>query len=353
MIQNVYNLYQYLIARIAYFFYCGSLVGFLLCGSFLSKAQTKPQLNHYLYNYYLINPAVAGIEDYVDIKSSFRSQWNGLEGAPETLVLTIHGNIEGQRKVNPANPVKQKSPSTDEQTVDLDGYNARPHHGFGGILVADRIGPFSKVQFSGSYAYHIPVSKKYRLAAGLSLGMIQNRLDHSKITLQNPDDVAVSGERYTQTNPDLGFGLWFYSKALFVGASGAQLFAYNQSFGDYIQSEKESYRHFVITSGYKIYTDQNFTITPSVSVKWLSPAPLVIDFNLVMSFINRVSLGFTYRNNNEIVLSSRFIASPLLEFGYAFDFGSAAIDRYNSGSHEVYLGLRLRNKYKILCPVLL
>jgi type IX secretion system PorP/SprF family membrane protein len=229
----------------------GSLIVFLLFNSTLSSAQTKPSLNHYLYNYYLINPAVAGIEDYVDVKSSFRSQWNGLEGAPETLALTIHGNIEGQRKVNPANPVQQKLASADEHTVDLDGYNARPHHGFGGVLLADKIGPFSKIHFSGSYAYHIPLSKKYRLAAGLSLGMIQNRLDQSKITLQNPDDVAVSGERYTQTNPDLGFGLWFYSKAFFLGASGAQLFAYNQSFGDYIQSEKESYRHFIITSGYK------------------------------------------------------------------------------------------------------
>lgn len=351
MIHNTYNFFIYLHAKGKCIFFYGQLFVVLLCSNFIASAQTKPHLNHYLYNYYLINPAVAGIEDYVDLKSNFRSQWNGMEGAPETLTLTIHGNIEGHRKVNPANPVKQKSISVDEYTVDLDGYNARPHHGFGGIMVADRIGPFSKIQFSGSYAYHIPLNKKYRLAAGLSLGMIQNRLDRNKITLQNPDDIAVSGEKYTNTNPDLGFGLWFYSKALFAGVSGAQLFKYNQSFGDYIQSEKESYRHFIITGGYKFYTDYNTIITPSVSVKWLSPAPIIIDYNLVISFINRVSLGFTYRNNNEFVLSSRFIASPLLEFGYAFDFGSAAIDRYNSGSHEVYLGLRLRNTYKILCPV--
>jgi len=274
-----------------------------------------------------------------------------LEGAPETVSLTVHGNIKRKSNAGPANPVKPKNNYLESYTVDLVGYNNKPHHGFGGTFIADRIGPFSKIQVSGSYAYHIPLNKKYRLAAGLSLGMIQNRLDHNKITLQDPNDVAVSGERYSSLNPDLSLGLWFYSKALFVGLSGAQIFNYNQSFGTYIQSEKESYRHFIFTGGYKFYTGYNFTIIPSVSVKWLPPEPVVIDYNLVVSFVNRVSLGLTYRNNNEFVLSTRFIASPLVEFGYAFDFGSAAVDRYNSGSHEIYMGLRLRNRYKILCPV--
>lgn len=318
---------------------------------FSAVAQSRPHFNHYLYNYYLINPAVAGIEDFVDIKSSVRSQWNGLEGAPETLVLTVHGNIGNQKKINPANPVKPKTYSIDEYTVDLDNYNARPHHGVGGIILADRIGPFSKIQFNATYAYHIPLSKKYRLAAGLSLGMIHNSLDQDKITLQDPNDIAVHGEQYSIINPDLGFGLWFYSRNFFTGFSGGQLFKYNTSFGDYIQSDKESYRNFILTGGYKFYAGYDIIITPSVAVKWLSPEPLVIDYNLVISFINRVSVGITYKNINAFVVSSRFIASPLFELGYAFDYGSASIDLYNSGSHEIYIGLRLRNKNKILCPV--
>ena len=218
-------------------------------------------------------------------------------------------------------------------------------------MLADRIGPFSKIQFNVSYAYHLPLSKKYRLAAGLSLGMIHNKLDQNKITLQNPNDIAVSGDQYTNVNPDLGFGLWFYSRQLFAGFSGGQLFDYNLSFGDYIQTEKESYRNFISTIGYKFYTGYNIIITPSIAVKWLYPEPVVIDYNLVFSFINRVSVGLTYRNQNEFVISTRFIATPIFEFGYAFDYGSATIDRYNSGSHEFYIGFRLRNKNKILCPV--
>ncbi len=348
MIYNNHHVFQYLFAY-SWSARVGALILTLFSlGPMTSFAQTKPHLNHYLYNYYLINPAVAGIEDFVDIKSGVRSQWNGLEGAPETLTLTIHGNIEGQDKVN---PTKEKKYSIDEITVDLDGYNARPHHGLGAILIADRIGPFSKIQANGSYAYHIPLSKKLRMAAGLSMGLTQNSLDQSKISLNDPNDVAVSGDRYSNINPDLGLGLWIYTRALFAGISGAQLLKYNMAFGDYIQSETESYRHFIFTGGYKFHVGYDLIITPSFSAKWFSPAPVVLDYNVVISFINRVSLGMTYRNNNVVILSSRFIASQLLEFGYAFDFGSNTIDQYNSGSHEIYLGLRLRNKYKILCPV--
>ncbi len=323
---------------------------FFLCNSNIF-AQTKPNFNHYLFNYYLINPAVAGIEDYVDIKSSVRSQWNGLEGSPETLVLTVHGNIERRKKSGSANPVKEKQPSFDEQSGDFNSYNARPHHGFGAMFLADRIGPFSKMQFNGSYAYHLPLNKNYRLAAGLSFGIIQNRLDQDKITLHDPNDMAVFGERYTNLNPDLGIGVWFYSRDLFIGLSGAQLLKYNQSFGDFAQSEKESYQHIIITGGYKFHTGYNVVFAPSISVKWLSPSPFVIDYNFVISFIKRISLGLTYRSNNEFVLSSRFIVSPLIEIGYAFDYGGAAVDRYNYGSHEIYVGIRLKNKYKVLCPV--
>lgn len=345
---NIYLIFRYLSALAKLGSSCAIALILLLGGNVRSFAQTKPHLNNYLFNYYLINPAVAGIEDFVDIKSSFRSQWNGLEGAPETLVLTLHGNIDGRSQVNNA---KRKTSSIDEFTFDFESYNARPHHGFGGSIIADRIGPFSKIQVSASYAYHIPLSKKFRLGAGLSMGMIHNRLDQDKIRLHDPNDIAVSGERYTNTNPDLGIGLWLYSKALFVGVSGAQLFKYNLTYGNYVQSEKESYRHFIVTAGYKLYAGYDLIFTPSVTAKWLSPAPRVIDYNLVVTIINRVSLGFTYRDNQEVILSSRFIINPSIEFGYAFDFGSAAVDRYSSGSHEIYMGLRLRNKYKILCPV--
>jgi hypothetical protein len=48
----------------------------LLCVIVLSTyAQQKPQYTQYIFNNFLLNPAVAGIENYTDVKLGYRSQW--------------------------------------------------------------------------------------------------------------------------------------------------------------------------------------------------------------------------------------------------------------------------------------
>jgi type IX secretion system PorP/SprF family membrane protein len=56
-------------------------------------AQQLPHYTQYVLNNYIINPAVAGIENYTDVKISHRHQWVGIDGAPVTTYLTIHGPI--------------------------------------------------------------------------------------------------------------------------------------------------------------------------------------------------------------------------------------------------------------------
>src|SRR5579862_241209 len=51
-------------------------------------AQQKPQYTQYVFNNLLINPAVTGMENYFDIKTGYRSQWTGLQGAPVTSYIT-------------------------------------------------------------------------------------------------------------------------------------------------------------------------------------------------------------------------------------------------------------------------
>ena len=63
---------------------------------FSLQAQQKPHYSQYVLNQYILNPALTGIENYVDVKLSHRHQWVGLEGAPVTTYATIHGAIGKQ-----------------------------------------------------------------------------------------------------------------------------------------------------------------------------------------------------------------------------------------------------------------
>src|SRR5919112_1721208 len=59
-----------------------------------ADAQQRPHYTQYILNNFIINPAVAGIENYTDVKISHRHQWVGLDGAPVTTYLTIHGPLK-------------------------------------------------------------------------------------------------------------------------------------------------------------------------------------------------------------------------------------------------------------------
>ena len=41
----------------------------------VAEAQQRPYYTQYILNNYIINPAVAGIENYWDVKMSHRLQW--------------------------------------------------------------------------------------------------------------------------------------------------------------------------------------------------------------------------------------------------------------------------------------
>ena len=56
-------------------------------------AQQKPHYTQYILNQYIVNPALTGIENYIDVKLSHRHQWVGIQDAPVTSYLSVHGPI--------------------------------------------------------------------------------------------------------------------------------------------------------------------------------------------------------------------------------------------------------------------
>ena len=55
----------------------------------VAYAQQVPQYSQYNRNQYMVNPAAAGVYDFVDITIGGRMQWLGFENAPKTSYLYI------------------------------------------------------------------------------------------------------------------------------------------------------------------------------------------------------------------------------------------------------------------------
>jgi type IX secretion system PorP/SprF family membrane protein len=62
------------------------LLSFILTG--IVSAQQDPVYDQYMFNSFLLNPAVAGHEGYTAVNLTVREQWIGLTDAPSTYALS-------------------------------------------------------------------------------------------------------------------------------------------------------------------------------------------------------------------------------------------------------------------------
>ena len=69
------------------------LLPLLLLAAAPALAQQQAQYSQYMNNNYLLNPGATGVEDYIDVKFSYRTQWTGLEGAPKTYYASINSSL--------------------------------------------------------------------------------------------------------------------------------------------------------------------------------------------------------------------------------------------------------------------
>src|ERR1700755_3606761 len=137
------------------------LLGLLITSVNVIMAQQRPQYTQYVFNNFLLNPALSGIENYTDVKLGYRSQWTGLEGAPVTAYFSINAPIgknfiQGDASAFPASG--GLNPSSRLYTQQYQA--AEPHHGIGLTLVSDKTGPINQTNIDATYAYHLGLTDR-------------------------------------------------------------------------------------------------------------------------------------------------------------------------------------------------
>ncbi len=155
-------------------------------------------------NNYILNPGATGVEDYIDVKFSYRTQWTGLEGAPKTYYASANSSL-GKWRSTPKRTVRDRR---------------RPFHAVGGLVYKDETGPTSRTSAYLSYAYNLVLMPDLRLAQSVSAGMQQFAVDGQQLRFFDPTTVAASAASRVL---DGSVGLWLYSSTFYVGVSGAQV----------------------------------------------------------------------------------------------------------------------------------
>lgn len=291
------------------------IIAIVVTGSLL-KAQQLPLYSQYMLNSFLINPAIAGSSDFVPIILTARSQWTGIENAPQTQAISGHTRLGNM--------------------------------GVGGYLFNDSYGPIRSTGLQASYAYHIDLGAfGTKLSMGVSASAFQYKLDKTDIVVSDVNDFLLNDSRDKVLIPDANFGAYLYNKHFFAGVSGAQLFQYKVKFSNNPDQYSKVTRHYFATAGYRFIINDLFMVEPSVLVKTTEATPVQVDFNARAYYKSNYWAAVSYRTGDAAVAMfgvrySRYI------FGYAYDFTLSEIQHYTSGSHELMVGIDLGDPDKFI-----
>lgn len=327
-----------------------------------TSGQQQPYYTQYILNNFILNPALAGIENYWDFKASYRNQWVGLEGAPTTLYLTVHGPL-GKTEYD------RETPTTvpDLHARNLGGkqfwmeYTAPPaHHGVGFTILNDKTGPLSRIAAYGSYAYHLPVGAKTSLSFGVSAGVQEVNVDVSSVNFgqYNPvDPAALSSGYLNKLEPDMNAGLWLSNKSFFLGLSAQQIIPVPiNSTNDATSSDSVALLkgklipHTFLTAGYKFLVSDDINVLPSVMFRYVQPLPVGFDLNIKIQYQDLLWVGFSYRYKEGYAAMMGVNINSTFNLGYSYDYTTSQLNTVSKGTHEIVLGFLWRKKTNEVNP---
>lgn len=307
-------------------------------------AQQESQYANYIHNPYIFNPAAAGMMDLIQVDLGYRNQFTGTDGNPSTVYLTGHAQVNSKKVgIGEFNVSRENSFKTPERTI------GRLKHVVGGKFSRDGIGPFQKTSMNGSYAIHLPFSKRLNIGAGLSAGWSNFQIDQNKIILNDDNDNVYnqfSSNLSKQNNLDIQTGLVFYSDKFFFGVSGTQLLN-NQVSIEQIETSNTLNRHLFIISSYRIAINEKLDLEPFLFIKSTKNSPSSYDLGLRLKYNKSIWGGLQYRRGNAFVVTAGMNVLKNFNVSYGFEYGTKSTRIGNAGSHELQLGFLIGNNRNV------
>jgi type IX secretion system PorP/SprF family membrane protein len=269
-------------------------------------SQHNPLQSQYMMNPLVINPAYAGERNLLSTTVSYRRQWQGFDGAPETFAFTAHTPLKNHR------------------------FNV------GLVASQDNLAVLHRTQVEAIYTYRIH-ARKYSLAAGFSPGIIFQRNNWNEIiTTEQGDASFMTAER--STSFQAGLGIYFSTSQFFAGISTRTVLS--KSVKPSVKSQPVN-----VYTGYTFGRPTQTAVTISALGRMIPGSFFQADLNILVYLRDRIGFGASYRLNDAVAGILSLKVNEQFNLGYSYDFTISRLRNYNSGSHE--LVLRYDFGYKI------
>ena len=299
---------------------------------FYANAQEEIVLNQYHFNYYLVNPAVAGAERCTHLMLTGRFQWMGQKDHPMTQTLSARTRV-------------------------------LKNVGLGAYFYNDKNGYSYRQGGEVTFAYHIPLTENNRytmkqqsierqLSFGISMMINHFNFDHYLVDEYGPTDNTLGNEGmdkgiYFNANA----GLYFLWDNFFLGYSMNNLVPTELT--ELGQDEPIRPLSGYGFLGYDFDFVNNMTLEPAamfkfntndsrqldLNLKFMQTLPSNEDFSYWLQGSYRHTLDHSDNNPSPLAfLVMGGIRYKGFHVGYAFEQGLTTFARQNKGTHEVMLG---------------
>lgn len=283
-------------------------------------AQQTPVFANYGYNTVVINPAHAGYYKDVDVTLINSGFFNAVEGSPKNIGLTVNA------------PLSSK------------------HMGLAGGVAVDEIGVTTASSFFAAYSYKIFFDSEYGqgrwwafdpniVSFGISAGGTSYNEDLLSLGIENDPEFQKNVNAFV---PNIGVGFLYNRDRIYWGLSAPNILGNSLSSERNINFTNPIYSYL----GYRFFTNQfeEVLINPSMLVKYVSGAPLQVDLNVMVNYLNKVEVGAGYRTSETINLLAGFHLGDHFKLLYNYSY---SIKQYNNiNTHGIILNYRFGNGYE-------
>lgn len=284
----------------------------------ISWAQQEATYAQYMFNGMAINPAYAGQHKALSVSVLSRFQIVGLPGAPTTQSLAVHSPLVNQR------------------------------FAVGALFVHDKIGVISQTQFSGVYAYRVPLSLRGTLSFGIQAGLSRYVAQYSALDIYQ-NDPAFSQDIY-ETRPNIGTGIFLDHTDWYVGLSAPHMLNNVFTRDSDLMTIHQPFP-VILTGGVVFPITRNIHFKPNTLIKMVDGRIVEVDINANFLFDEVVWAGVSYHTSQAMNFLVDLQLTDQLRLGYSYTTALGEIKTVQIGSHEIFLGYIFRfNSKGIVSP---
>lgn len=300
----------------------------ILMVSLTAKAQQLTLFSQYMFNGFLVNPAVAGLDGYTAVTLTAREQWLGMKEAPKTHIVAFQARLLRKSHISRNKSVWRRFMSRTRSG----------RVGLGGFLYNDRNGLLDRTGAQITYAYHIKM-RSDQLSFGLSANIYQYSISRTKLQLENPNDALINNSDMKMYIPDFNFGVYYTSRDYYIGFATAQLLQSSLQLSNENASEFRSYRQYSLSAGYNFDINKRMSVVPSMYLKVTNQLVPQIDVSAKLYFSESYYAGMSFRTGSALILLGG-VTIDKVTVGLAYDYNLNSIRKHNYGSFELMAAMK-------------